>query len=115
MAIYLDPNYSNYKYLVEVHDNYLVLSNSRSVDGTWEFPDTINVVYQYLEPSYLSIPSRLSFSSSRSFSEVSTSSDYWTRSDSLEIFMCGFYILLIILFIVNGLGRLFRRGGAFAR
>jgi len=53
---YLDSNYSNYTNLVEVNDNYLVLSTSSRISGSSGDLDYVPVVYQYLQPSGLCIP-----------------------------------------------------------
>lgn len=112
---YLPEEYSSYKYLVSASDNYVCLSNSHRVQGSWEDPDSIDVVYQYFTPSITTIPSRLTFSSSQTFTNVSSeiSTDIFDRADFPQIFICNFIIILIFAFIVNQLTKFVKKGGVF--
>lgn len=112
--IYVPSEYSNYKYLVSVSDNYIVLSNSNSIDGTWDNADTINVIYQYLTPSIYTIESTYTSTSSRRFSNYASniSDSVFVRADFPQLFICNFICVLIFAFVLNGITRLVRRGGA---
>lgn len=109
--MFLNEDYTNYKYLVEVNDNYVVLSNSSYANGDWQNPDTIDVIYQYLEPSFLVIEDTKTYNTSVSFNEIETSQSFYARADCLELIRTQFYILFFILFLFNALTRFVRKGG----
>ena len=109
--IFVNENYDNYKYLVEVGDNYIVLSNSSSVHGSWQDPDTYEVIYQYLTPSTLVIEETRTTTSENYFTRIETSSEFWKRADAPNIFFWGLGITFFALFIINQLTRIVKRGG----
>lgn len=111
---YVPTEYSNYKYLVQVSDNYIVLSNDNMINGTWDSPDEINVIYQYLTPSITTIKGTYSSTSTRRFTNISSqiSDNIYVRADFPQLFMCNIAIVLIILVIFNGITRIVKRGGA---
>lgn len=113
--IYIDSDNTNYKYLVSASDNYVVLSRSSSIDGTWDNPDTINVLYQYFTPSVYSIKTTYTSTSSRSFSDVSSqfATSIYDRSDFPILFVCNFLTLFLFGFILNQLTKLVKKGGVF--
>lgn len=111
--MFVSNDYKNYKYVVETSDNYLVLTNQSSINASWESPRTINVVYQYLEPSFLTIESTRTYSSSRSFDQVETSQSFYSRADFPEILVCQFLIIFFCLFVINGITRFVKKGGIF--
>lgn len=112
---YLPEEYSNYKYLVSASDNYVCLSTSHRVQGSWDDPDTISVIYQYFTPSIITIPSNLTFSSTQTFTNVQDefSSSIFDRADFPQIFICNFLILFLFAFILNQLTKLVKKGGVF--
>lgn len=111
--IFVNEGYENYKYMVEAYDNYIILSNDSYVNGSWEDPDTIDVIYQYIKPSTLTIESEMSFTSTRDFTKVDLSTNYWDRGDTCEILTATFIIIFFLLFIINGLTRFVKKGGVF--
>lgn len=111
--MFVNEGYENYKYLVEASDNYIILSRDSYVDGTWDNPDTIDVIYQYIKPSILTIESELTYTTSKDFVKIEQSQNYWERGDNCEIILASFTMLFFILFIINALTRLVRKGGIF--
>lgn len=109
--IYVNDNYKNYKYLVEVSDNYVCLSDTRIVSADWQNPVTIDVIYQYLSPSTYVIEGTKTYTSERSFDTIETSQEFWDRSDSSNIFNCGLVMTFFALFIINQLTKIVKRGG----
>lgn len=109
--MFLNSDYSNYKYLVECSDNYIVLTNQISVQGEWQNPDTIDIIYQYLEPSFLVIEDTKTYTSSEYFTEVETSDSFYARADCLNLIQIQFIIMFFILFLFNALTRFVRKGG----
>ena len=83
--MFVNEDYQNYKYLVKASDNYVVLSNSRFIDGSWDSPDTINVIYQYIKPSWLTIEDTYTSSSSYTFKQVDIDSEFTSRADYMII------------------------------
>lgn len=109
--IYVNDNYKNYKYLVEVSDNYVCLSDTRSVSADWQNPETIDVIYQYLSPSTYVIEGTKTYTSEKSFDIIETRQGFWDRADSSNIFYCGLVMTFFAVFIINQLTRIVKRGG----
>lgn len=109
--IYVNDNYKNYKYLVEVSDNYVCLSDTKSVSADWQNPVTIDVIYQYLSPSTYVIEGTKTYTSERSFDTIKTGQDFWDRSDSPSIFYSGLVMIFFALFIISQLTKIVTRGG----
>lgn len=108
--IFVKEEYTNFDNLVEVSDNYIVLTNRASVNGSWENPTEINVIYQYLEPSELVIEDTMTFNTSRSFESIETSQDFYDRADCHEILLSGFLISFLCCFIINGITKFVVKG-----
>lgn len=111
--MFVNENYERYSYLVETSDNYIVLARQSSVSADWQNPETIDVVYQYIKPSTYCFEDTRTFTNSRSFVYVNTSSDFWERADVPEILCCSFMMFFFLLFLLNGLTRIARKGGIF--
>lgn len=111
--IYVPEDYGNYKYLVDHSDNYVVLSNSRSVSGTYNEPDSADVIIQYFKPSTYTITSSINFYNSREFETVDVSSDFYDRADCPSIMNTIYLSIFFILFILNGLTKFVKKGGIF--
>lgn len=111
--MFVNEGYENYKYLVKASDNYIILSNDNYASGTWENPDSINIIYQYIKPSILTIEGQMEFTNEETFERVETTSNYWDRGDACELTIAGLGILFFILFIINALTRFVRKGGIF--
>lgn len=111
--VFVNEEYANYNNLVEVGNNYIVLTNRSSVNGDWQNPDEINVIYQYLEPSTLVIEDTMSFTTSKYFTEIETSQDFYDRADCHEILGSAFLFILLSIFIINGITKFVVKGGVF--
>lgn len=111
--MFVNQEYNRYKYLVEVSDNYIVLTDSRAVAGDWQTPVTIDIIYQYIEPSTLVIESERTFTNNRTFTEIEVSNNYWDRADSIKITNGSILMLFMMIFFINGLTRIFKKGGIF--
>lgn len=111
--MYVDEDYLSYRYVVSYSDNFVVLSNSSSVNASWDSPRTIDTVIQYIKPSSLSIPSEQTFTSSRTFSRIDVNSDLESRADYPEIMTATFCIGFFVVFLINGLTKLVKKGGIF--
>lgn len=109
--MFVNENYKSYKYLVSVSDNYVVLSNQSSVNGSWQYPETYEVIYQYFKPSTVVIEQTRTSTSSQTFEKLKTSSDFWERADCHQIFSTSMIITFFSIFILNLLTRLIRKGG----
>lgn len=113
MAIFVNEDYDNYKYLVEANDNYFVLTNTSSVNGDWQNPDEIDIIYQYISPSVLTVEGTQTYTTVKSFDKVDISSDFWERADSPAIFSVSILVMFCTLWILNILTRIVKRGGIF--
>lgn len=109
--IFVNEDYDNYKYLVEASDNYVVLTNSSYVEGDWQNPDEIDVIYQYIKPSTMVIEATQTYTTTKSFDRVEISSEFWDRGDSPMIFGYAVLVTFLSLYIINILTRVVKRGG----
>lgn len=113
MSLFVNEEFKNYKYLVNVSDNYVILTDSRSVSGSWDNPVEYDVIYQYLTPSILTIETTRTTSSQLNFTQIETSHDFWDRADAPMITISSFIVVFFLLFVINGLTKLVRKGGVF--
>lgn len=111
--MFVNSDYLNYDNIVEVGENYICLSKVNSVSADWQNPKTIDIIYQYISPSILTIESSRTFSSSQIFENVEVSDNFFDRADSPQIIMCELAVIFFILFILNALTRFVRKGGVF--
>ena len=110
--MFVNEDYSDFKYVVGVSDNYLILSDVDHVNADWNNQRTINVIYQYLTPSFLTIEATRTFNTTTYFSEVETSQSFFSRADCNAILLSQFLVIFFVAFIFNGLTRFVRKGGA---
>lgn len=111
--IYVPEDYDNYRYLVSFGDNYVVLTNRRSVSASYTEPVSISTFTQFLYPSTYSFSGSTSITSNRTFTEIDVGSSFYDRADCPLIFLCIFVALFFSIFILNGLTRFVRKGGLF--
>lgn len=110
--MYVDRNYSNYKYIVAVSDNYIVLTNRRNVNADWQTPQTIDVIYQYLKPSFLVIEGERTFTNSQTFEQVEVSQNDFERADYCDYFNSAMLFISVIVFtVVTCVTRMVKKGG----
>lgn len=110
--MYLESDYSNYNHLVELHDNFAVLSTSSHINGSSGDPDEVNALANYFDPHYV-VPFTYRSEETFSFDQITTSDNIEDRGDFPKIFICGFIIIFILIFIINNLSKLFKKGGIF--
>lgn len=111
--MFVNENYKNYKYVVGISDNYLILANRSSVTASWDNPKTIDVVYQYLNPSFLTVEATRQFTTTTYFSEVDTSQSFFARADCLDLVKAQMIVIFFVIFVLNGLTRFVKKGGVF--
>lgn len=111
--MFINENYKNYKYVVGISDNYLILSKVDHVTADWNNQKTIDVIYQYLNPSFLTIEATRTFSSNTYFSDIETSQSFYARADAPALILCQFLVIFFTIFVLNGLTRFVRKGGVF--
>lgn len=111
--IYCPTDYLNYKYLVEVSDNYIVLSRDSFVNGDYMNPDSIDVVYVFNTPSFSTIESSISFTSYRSFTNISSdlTDNYYYCSDFPITLFVSLFLCFLFAIIINGFTRIVRPHG----
>lgn len=110
--MFVNADYTNYKYVISVSDNYVVLTNRSSVNGSWDNPQTLSVIYQYLKPSFLVIEGERSFSTSQTFEQIDISDNDFERADYCDFFNSSMLFLAVIVFtILNSISRLVKKGG----
>ena len=111
--MFVNEDYANYKYLVSVSDNYVVLTNRHSVNADWQRPVTIDIIYQYFDPSYITIESERNITSQIVYSEVDISSDFWDRPDCPKLIVAIFCVSILLIKIVNSITEFVQKGGLF--
>lgn len=111
--MFVNNDYLDYKYIVDVSDNYVCLAKRSSVSADWQHPITIDVIYQYLNPSIITLESSKTFSSSQQFSLVDVSDNFFERADCPQIITCELLVIFFIMFVLNALTRFVRKGGVF--
>lgn len=109
--MFVNEDYSDYKYVVGISDNYLILAKQSQVNASWDNPRTIDIIYQYLNPSFLTVESSRTFTSSTTFTQIDTSQSFFARSDSLDIIKVQVIIIFMLLFFINGLTKFVHKGG----
>lgn len=110
--MYLENKYSNYNYLIELHDNYAILSTSSHISGSSGDSDSVNAIANYFDPHYV-VPFTYHSEESFSFNYITTSDNIEDRGDFPKIFICGFILIFVLIFIINNLSKLFKKGGIF--
>ena len=112
--MYINENYNNYKYLVYASDNYICLSNSSRVEGSSGDPDSINVIYNYFNNGFI-LEDSLDFEYSKHFNNIEDSFSNNITDLGLfpQIFICGFILIFVLIFIINNLTKLVKKGGVF--
>lgn len=111
--MFVNEEYSQFKYVVGLSDNYLILAKQSNVLADWNNPKTIDVVYQYLTPSFLTVEATRTFTSNTNFSEIETSQEFFARCDSLDLIKVQVILIFMIIFFLNSLTRFVRKGGVF--
>lgn len=111
--MYINENYSNYKYLVECHDNFVVLSTSSSISGTSGDTDSVPAIANYFNGYVLPF----TFYSNNTFRftniQDSLSHNLEDRSDFPLIYICGFFTIFVLVFIINQFTKFVKKGGVF--
>lgn len=111
--MFVNEYYKNYKYVVGISDNYLILAKVDHVTADWNNQKTIDVVYQYLNPSFLTVEATRTFTTTTYFSEVETSQSFFARADSLDLIKVQMIVIFFVIFVLNALTRFVRKGGVF--
>lgn len=109
--LYVNDDYLSYHYIVSYSDNYVVLSNSRRVYGSYDNPEEINVLVQYFSPSDLYFTTTQTFYNDRTFNNIDVTSSDWQRNDLMNVFVIATFMVLLTLFVYNILSKIFVRGG----
>lgn len=110
--MFVNEDYENYRYLVSASDNYYILTNSRYIDGSFDSPDEINIIYQYIKPSFLTIPSTYTSYRYEEFTRVDNlTSDFKERGDYIDIIIGCTIVVILAMFIFKQVTRLFVKGG----
>lgn len=109
--LFVNEGYEDYTYIVESSDNYVVLTNQRSVDGSWDNRESIDVIYQYLTPSFLTIEDTREYSSSVSFNQIETTNDLYYRADCPSILVAGLALTILVCKVINMVTEFVEKGG----
>lgn len=111
--MFVNEGYEDYKYVVGVSDNYIILTNQPRVNADWQNPQTIDIIYQYLDPSFITIENTRQYTSTTIFTPIENSQSFFARPDSLDLIKVQVILIFMILFFLNGLTKFVHKGGVF--
>lgn len=111
LVMFVNEGYEDFCYLVSVNDNFVVLTDVPSVTAGIDSPRSIDIIYQYLNPSTITIESTTTYRSSQDFTEVDVDSSFYSRSDCPSIINCSLLLIFTALFLFNGVTRFIKKGG----
>lgn len=109
--IYVKEEYKTFKYLVSVSDNYVVLTDRKTVSGTWEEPREYDIIYQYIDSPQTVIESTRTTRDTLTFNEIETSQDLMNTTFWLQLTNTVIIVSFAIAFLINIPTKLFKRGG----
>ena len=109
--MYVPEEYSNFKYVVNYGNNYIVLTNRSQVSASFQNPVDIPIIVQYFVPSTCTYRTTQSFTNDRTFSQIEVGSSFYDRADCPQLISATFCILLVVAYCFNGFTRLFKKGG----
>lgn len=106
---------ASYKYLYDVGDNYIALTNTSHSVGSYMDPDEISIIYQFFQPSFQTLETSVEVYNERYYDNVSSqfSDNFFDRSDAPQIFICQFLICVWFVWLLNQLSKLVHKGGVF--
>lgn len=110
--MYIDNDYLSYSYLVEAHDNYVILSNVSSIQGESGDFDSVHAVYNYFSPP-VTIPFTYYSYDTFNFPSIEVDNNFSSRADFPFIFLCSFTLIFVLIFIINQLSKLVKKGRYF--
>lgn len=111
--MYVPEDYSNYKYVVQCSDNYVVLTNRKTVNADWTNPVDIDIIYQYFKPSFITIEGVRTITSQQVFEQIDVDDNMTSRADFCDIWLsCLLFISVIVFTCINCVTKLVHRGGA---
>lgn len=109
--MFINEDFDNFEYVVDYSDNYVVLSNRSRVNGSFDNPQTIPVIVQYLYPSTLVIEDTRTFRTSTEFNSIDSSSGFFNRPDCPFILLASFFIVLLTCVVINQVTEFICKGG----
>lgn len=111
--IYTQSQYKNYKYLVEVSDNYVVLTDSHYANGDWQNPDTIDIIYQFINEPLTVIEAERDITTTRTFQQVDISHNFFDSPKYPQYSTNIIIVVMFILYIINPITKMVKKGGIF--
>lgn len=108
MNTFVNEEYRNYNKLVGVGDNYIILTNKTSAEN-----EQISIIYQYIKPSTMVIEGTRNVYGYTEYKRIETTDNFWARGDAPEIVIAGIVTMFLLLFIINGVTKLVKKGGIF--
>lgn len=111
--MFVNEKYQDYKYLVEVGDNYVVLTNRRNVYADYDNPATYRTIIQYLYPSYITFETTNTTYKDVTFEEIEVSNNYWDRADVPFLFSTSAIVVFLICIVINTITEFIQKGGLF--
>lgn len=109
--MFVNEGYEDYCYLVSANDNFVVLTDTPRVTASFDSPRTIDVIYQYINPSTITIETTNTYRTSAEFAEVDVDSSFYSRADCPSIINSSLFLIFTALFLFNGVTRFIKKGG----
>lgn len=110
-SIYLPTEYLNFKYLLNVTNDYIDLINTPFVNYNQNY--TYIRVYNNREGFVVMRSSSTGNYNTITASEVNVTDDFFARRDSFTILGCAFIFLFAVVLIFNRVTEFINKGGLF--
>ena len=111
--IYVKKEYKNYKYLVSASDNYVVLTDTRYVYGTWDNTRTIDIIYQYINSPLTVIEAERNYNTTVEFQEIETSQNIMDSPAYTNLMRDILILVMFLIYIINVPTKMVKKGGMF--
>lgn len=99
----------DYKFIGNISDYYYDLYDKSNIQGS---AGNYFRVFYGLDPDYFEFRSYSNNSYyATSFQEVETTSSFLARPDNYKIITCGFCIIFLIIFLINIMTSIIKKGG----
>lgn len=108
--IYVPQEYKDYKYLVSVSDNYVILTNQARAND-----EEIDIIYQYIDNPLTTIESTRTYGAwqTTTFERIETSQNLKDTPIWLDITRTVIIFAFAICYLVNIPTKIVKKGGIF--
>jgi hypothetical protein len=110
MKVYVPQSIPNdYKYITNITSNYFDLYNTNNTAGkTLTF---YRIYYSFNDDMYFTYSQNYGQYNSLNLQEIERSTSIFSRHDNLQLFTISFVVLFFIIFIINIMTSIVKKGG----